>query len=286
MPSENRVAVAVIHGMGSQGDKAQGNDQISFSADLYRGLRSRIGAARFDRLVGWREIFWADILQLRQQEYIDDALAGEARWMKTREFVMHRLADAAAYRYERDPNAFVYPAVHDRVRAAIAHLETVTGAGVPLIVLAHSLGGHIMSNYIWDMQHGHTDAPTPFQRFQTMAGMITFGCNIPIFTFAYPRDKVQAIARPGTHIPPGRQLTPWWLSFNDRDDPLGMPLRHAGDGYRALYDSGELREHWINTGNIFTSWNPASHNGYWKDADFQQPVAGMIEAAMRIGPLA
>ena len=285
MPQEHRIAVVVIHGMGSQGDMPQGENEVSFSADLYRGLRSRIGEARFDRLVGWREIFWADILQSRQQEYIDDALVGEARWMKTREFVMHRLADAAAYRFEPNANAFVYPAIHARVRAAIAHLETVTGGEAPLIVLAHSLGGHIMSNYIWDIQHGHADAPTPFQRLETMAGMVTFGCNIPIFTFAYPRDAIKAIARPGARIPQGRELTPWWLSFNDRDDPLGMPLRFAGDGYKALYEAGELREAWINTGNIFTSWNPASHNGYWKDADFQRPVAEMIENAMQIGPV-
>jgi hypothetical protein len=171
------------------------------------------------------------------------------------------------------------------VARALAHLETVTGGEAPLIVLAHSLGGHIMSNYIWDMQHGHASADTPFQRLETMAGMITFGCNIPIFTFAYPRDKVEAIDRPGARIPTERQLTPWWLNFNDRDDPLGMPLRAAGKGYGALYDAGELREHWINTGNVFTAWNPASHNGYWKDADFQRPAAQMIEDAMRIGPV-
>ncbi len=285
MSSEHRVAVAVIHGMGSQGDKPQAPNAVSFSADLYRGLRDRIGPARFDRLVGWREIFWADILQERQQIYIDRALVGEARWMGVREFVMHRLADAAAYRWERDENAFVYREVHGRVAAGLDHLEDVTGGEAPLIVLAHSLGGHIMSNYIWDMQKGHTTAPTPFQRLETMAGMVTFGCNIPIFTFAYAPDAIEAIDRPGPRIPPERQLQPWWMNFNDRDDPLGMPLAGAGGEYAELHDSGQLFEAWINTGNVFTSWNPASHNGYWKDADFQRPVARMIEDAMQIGPV-
>ena len=58
MPEEHRVAVAVIHGMGSQGDRPQAANAVSFSRDLYAGLRKRMGATRFDTLVGWREIFW------------------------------------------------------------------------------------------------------------------------------------------------------------------------------------------------------------------------------------
>ena len=56
MPEEHRVAVAVIHGMGSQGDRPQAANAVSFSRDLYAGLRKRMGATRFDTLVGWREI--------------------------------------------------------------------------------------------------------------------------------------------------------------------------------------------------------------------------------------
>ncbi|MFD1511437.1 hypothetical protein [Lacimonas salitolerans] len=285
MTEDYRVAVAVIHGMGSQGDKPQDPNAISFSADLYRGLRARMGAERFDRLVGWREIFWADVLQSRQQQYMDDALAGKARWMQTRDFVMHRLADAAAYRWEKGESAHVYRDIHGRVAAALAHLETVTGPRAPLIVLAHSLGGHILSNYIWDMQKGHATAPTPFQRLETMAGLVTFGCNVPIFTFAYAHEDVEAIRRPGNLIPPDRHLTPWWRNYNDRDDPLGMPLRHSGKGYQALHDAGELRDTWISVGGALTAWNPLSHNAYWADANLQRPVAAMIAEAMRIGPV-
>ena len=285
MPEEHRVAVAVIHGMGSQGDRPQAANAVSFSRDLYAGLRKRMGATRFDTLVGWREIFWSDILQERQQQYMDEALAGEANWMAWRDFVMHRLADAASYRWEKGDHAYVYPEVHARVSNAIAHLEGVTGGRAPLIVLAHSLGGHIISNHIWDLQKGHTTAPTPFQRFETMAGVITFGCNIPVFTFSCRPGEVKAIDRPGTAIPAGKWFKPWWVNLNSRNDILGMPLAGAGGGYDALKERGELRDRWISAGNALSAWNPLSHNAYWADSDVHGSVAAMIEQAMQIGPV-
>ena len=285
MPEEHRVAVAVIHGMGSQGDRPQAANAVSFSRDLYTALRKRMGAARFDTLVGWREIFWSDILQERQQSYMDRALKGQANWMGARDFVMHRLADAAAYRWEKGDHAYVYPQVHARVSNAIAHLEVVTGGRAPLIVLAHSLGGQIISNHIWDLQRKYTTAPTPFQRFETMAGMITFGCNIPVFTFSCKPDDVKAIERPGTAIPVGKRFNPWWVNLNSRNDILGMPLAEAGDGYAALAAREELRDRWISAGNVLTAWNPLSHNAYWADSDVHGSVVAMIEKSMQIGPV-
>jgi hypothetical protein len=272
--------------MGSQGDKPQAENAITFSSDLHRGLRQRLGTDRFDRLVRWREIFWSDILQERQQDYMTRALEGEAHWMRSRDFVMHRLADAAAYRWEKGEHAYVYPEVHARVRAAIAHLEQMTGGGAPLIVLAHSLGGHVISNHIWDLQEEHSDAPTAFQRFETMAAFVTFGCNIPIFTFSCPPGRVKAINRPGKAIPPEHRFRPWWVNLNSRNDILGMPLAQAGEGYAALAQAGELQDRWISAGGPLTAWNPLSHNAYWKDGDVHSVIRTLIERAMRIGPVA
>jgi len=285
MPQEHRVAVAVIHGMGSQGDKPQADNAVSFSRDLYQALRRRMGEARFDSLVGWREIFWSDILQERQQGYMDRALKGEANWMGSRDFVMHRLADAASYRWETGDHAYVYPEVHARVTRAMAHLEGVTGARTPLIVLAHSLGGQIISNHIWDLQKGHSAAPTKFQRFETMAGFLTFGCNIPVFTFSCRPGEVKAIDRPGTAIPAGKWFKPWWINLNSRNDILGMPLAGSGAGYDLLAADGQLRDRWISAGNILTAWNPLSHNAYWTDGDVHGSAVAMIEQAMQIGPV-
>jgi hypothetical protein len=301
MSHDTRIAVAVIHGMGSQGDTPQDIDSISFSAGLYNALRGYLRPEEWHDRVVYREVFWADVLQGRQTAYLDAITADGARWPGIRDFVMHRLTDAAAYRktYEStlDPadasltdkqrlavEQDIYRQIHDRVARTIARLEEIAGPDAPLLIFAHSLGGHIVSNYAYDMQNGRevVDATGDFQRLKTMAGFLTFGCNIPIFTFAYPPGRVLPIDYPGTTIPKARRLSPWWMNLNDRNDVLGMPLGPAGDGYAEMVTNGEIEDRWIKVGNIVTSWNPLSHNAYWTDRDFYKVAAGMIRGALAI----
>jgi len=285
--STNKIAVAVIHGMGSQGTASQGLNEISFSAGLYKRLREQLGEDFFNR-VGWREIFWADILQSRQEDYIKTNLSAKgARWMDVRRFVMHNLADAASYRKTPDTRDQTYFLIHERVHRTIQRLEQITDANTPLIILAHSLGGHIMSNYIYDMMKGSPQIPggSDFQQLKTMAGFATFGCNIPVFSFSYQSQHINPIDFPGTKIAQNKRLKPWWVNYNDKDDALGMPLAGLSPGYSAMAQRKELKDTWVNTGNVFQFWNPASHNGYWTDRHFYRPIASFLKKAMAIGPV-
>lgn len=282
----NKIAVAVIHGMGSQGKDTQGVNDVSFSAGLYSRLREHLGAEFFQR-VGWREVFWADILQTRQEDYVKYLGRKGARWMDVRRFVMHNLTDAASYRKTGDSRDLSYFLIHERVHQTVQRLEQIAGGDTPLIILAHSLGGHIMSNYIYDMVWGTPQMPgtSDFQKLKTMAGFVTFGCNIPVFSYSFKPADFNPIGFPGTRIAPARRLHPWWSNFNDKDDALGMPLAGITPGYAALAASGELRDRWINTGGLFQFWNPASHNTYWSDRHFYRPLAGILQKAMDIGPV-
>jgi hypothetical protein len=301
MSHDTRIAVAVIHGMGSQGDTPQDIDSISFSAGLYSALRDYLDPQEWNDRVVYREIFWADILQNRQEEYLDTITADGARWEWLRDFVMNRLTDAAAYRktiysnldpgdpdlddsYKQAAQEDIYRRVHARVAGTITRLQEIAGDDAPLLIFAHSLGGHVISNYVYDMQKNQevVDASGDFQRLKTMAGFITFGCNIPVFSFAYPPGKIQPIDYPGKAIAPGHRLSPWWLNLNDRNDVLGMPLGPLGDAYAQMIADGELADRWISVGNFVTSWNPASHNAYWADRDFYKHAGGMIRQALAI----
>jgi hypothetical protein len=301
MSHDTRIAIAVIHGMGSQGKDSQDVDSISFSAGLYKALRDYLEPDEWKDRVVYREIFWADVLQNRQEAYLAKIIADGARWRGVRDFVMHRLTDAAAYRRTSysalDPDDAsladklrqaaeedIYRQIHARVARSIARLEEIAGSDAPLLIFAHSLGGHIISNYAYDMQEKQevVQVSGGFQRLETMAGFLTFGCNIPVFTFAYPPGKVRPIDYPGTAIPKERRLSPWWLNLNDRNDVLGMPLGPAGDSYAEMVANGEIADRWISVGNIVNSWNPASHNAYWTDRDFYKQAAGMIRQALAI----
>ena len=65
--------------------------------------------------------------------------------------------------------------------------------------------------------------------------------------------------------PPHVEFT--WDNFYDRDDALGWPLRQLGSSYEIVND------HPIKAGGVLTSWNVASHTGYWSDKDVVAAVA-------------
>lgn len=270
------VAVAIIHGMGSQGPSEPPDSSVpTYSKEFQKRLRSILGAGRFEQ-IAFREIFWADILQDRQNAYLA-AIEQTTRFDDLRAFVLCNLSDAAAYRKNGDARDDTYERVHARVSKVIAQLEEDCAPGTPLVVIAHSLGGHIMSNRIYDMTKPGVEPPTRFQGFKTLAGFITFGCNIPIFTFSFAQGDIHPIAHPGEDLPPAKRMQPWWLNFYDKDDVLGYPLAPIGEHYKAMVDNGELEDIVINSGGFFTSWNPASHNAYWRDDEFYRPVAGYLK---------
>ena len=115
-----------------------------------------------------------------------------------------------------------YSLVHQVIDTSVRNPSgTLNDPKGPIVVLAHSLGAHMMSNYIWDQQHSKGLSLTPIP---TLLAMVTFGCNIPLFSLAYPVAK--PINLPGKGIKkPSRTKAAKWLNFLDPDDVLGWPLK-------------------------------------------------------------
>lgn len=257
------IGVAVIHGIGTQRSK-------SFADPLIRELESRLEQPE---KVAWRRIFWADVLSERQDKYLRAANRNnDLDFFSLRCFVVSALGDASAYQRVGDDPETTYGRIHTVVRDEIAALnEGLGGDDKPLVFLAHSMGGHIVSNYIWDIQKKNAivdPGDNAFERMRTLAGLITFGCNIPLFTFAL--SKVVPIALPKSAT---------WLNFFDPDDVLGYPLKPLSPEYRRTVG----RDIPINVGGIASSWNPLSHSEYWTDNDFTKPVARYLQKLIRAG---
>ena len=261
------VAVVTIHGIGDQ--------KPGYSESMVSELRTRLDALGHDpHRVAFEEVYWAHILQPRQERYLEEAtVAGDLDFRSLRKFVVSALGDAAAYRKISTHSTSVYRSINDELAQAVRRLEdAVAHPQVPLLVLAHSLGGHIASCHIWDVQHWEA-APgdTPFATMQTLAGMVTFGCNIPLFTMAYNADELKPIRFPGLKLRPEDAARARWLNFYDPHDVLGYPLRPLNAAYREL-----VEDRVVQVGSVFTSWNPLSHNGYWTDGDVTKPTAQFI----------
>lgn len=274
---EAKLGALIIHGMGAQ--------KRNFAKPLIEELKERISA---HAKIRWQPIYWADLLSKRESKLLNKLFpeGRRPRWFGLREFVMNYVGDATAYRYipmsssKTKKTNETYDRIHERIHNAVVKLENKLGsADRPVIVMAHSLGSVIMSDYIWDRQKNRAGDPygeTKFARMETLAGFITFGSPIPIFTLAY--TPVRSIKFPPKTLPQNLRKKAKWLNFYDPDDVFGWPLKHLSKSYEASVSEDVP----INVGGILNSWNPLCHFKYWTDSDFTEPVAEYISKILKV----
>jgi hypothetical protein len=277
-----RTGVLLVHGMGEQSEQ-------TFGVAFERALRPRLaGRGVRDGEVVFRRGYWADLLNARERDLLAQAArGGPLDYRALRGFVVNALGDAVAYRRAPTGGRSLYDEVHDRLRDHLRALRVALGGvDAPVVVVAHSLGSVIVSDYAWDAQHprtGRTPAATPFERLHTLAGLVTFGSTLPLFTLALP--KVVAIAPPRVSplLSPAVRAVARWENHYDPDDVLGWPLRTVeplaplAPGEHAYRDAVDV-DRALRVGSVLTGWTPLSHTAYWDDRDFLDPAAAQIAA--------
>ena len=269
---EKKMGVLFIHGMGSTLD--------DFAHDTIQELRNRISGKGLNRDdIAWESVFWAPVLGSREtQLWVDLSAENDLNWTKLRKFFINGFGNATAYQAVQDGRNDTYGKIHGMVHDALRELrEKLGGVDKPLVVIAHSLGSVIMSNYIWDRQQGR-DAEqygaNPFERMETLAGLITLGTNIPLFTLAH--DPAVCIEFPPAGLPANLKKKAKWFNFYDSDDVLAWPLKPLSINY-ADNVSEDIE---VSVGNILTAWNPANHAAYWTDDSVIKPAAYLIASIL------
>ncbi len=265
-----KLAVAIIHGIGTQPDTRNDEGQHEFAHGLIAGLRRRLGSEA--EHVAFQSLYWANVLDKRQYAYLEQLRDEPIRWRWFRRLVTLFLGDASGYRKVSQAYDTTYEQVHQSLRNGLNALRAKVGPDTPLVVLAHSLGGHIFSNFVWDQQ-SINQTPScprdPFMALETLAGLVTFGCNIPLFTFAF--DPVVPIRFPG-HCLSGPLLEhARWLNLYAPADLLGYPLRPL-PSYAAVVAEDRA----MPVGPWYKRHTPLSHLEYWDDKHFQTYVADYL----------
>ncbi|HEU4881644.1 MAG TPA: hypothetical protein VFT45_05345 [Longimicrobium sp.] len=286
-----KMGVLLIHGMGNQ--------ERGFAAPMIDELKARVRkAGGDDHQIAFQEVWWAPVLADKEETLLRNMADGnDLEWMQLRRFVMHSLADAIAYQdTNRGPSTDqinVYHQVHNKIAEAMKTLRERVRAGAdadapdaPLVVIAHSLGCHMISNYIWDVRDSTNAKPpaNPFEGFQTLTGIVMFGCNIPVFTLAYVKLDPIAFPTPNlkAYFPKGTAVKDIeaackWLNLYDPDDVLGYPLAPLMNGFdKAVTDVA------VDAGPVLRSWNPLSHTEYWTDNDVTRPTAEVIHKILKL----
>ena len=181
-------------------------------------------------------------------------------------FLLYGISDAAGLEYSRTIPGSVYEKTQRRIFDVMGKAYQALGEQpAPVIMVAQSLGGQVISNYIWDAhkkpgpvkwgvwRHKHPDLSEDdkeFRRFRSLRTLFTTGCNIPIFVGGLAPNKIKPINKPNRNFE--------WKNYFDEDDVLGWPLQplNLNGGYSTLVEDVA-----INAGGFFTSWNPLSHTG-------------------------
>ncbi|WP_308725533.1 hypothetical protein [Metapseudomonas otitidis] len=265
-----KLAVAILHGIGSQPDQRDAEGQYSYAQGLIGGLRRELGVEA--DAIAFQSLYWASVLDRRERAYLDRLEHEPVTWRWLREAVTLFLGDASGYRKVSQAYDTTYEEVHQCLRNGLTALRAKVAPTTPLVVLAHSLGGHIFSNFVWDQQklNATPSCPRdPFLALETLAGLVTFGCNIPLFTFAY--DPVRPIRFPGHCLPAGLEHAARWLNVYAPADPLGYPLRPLQNYAEVVTEDVALP-----VGPWYKRHTPLSHMEYWNDARFHRYLAGHL----------
>ncbi len=141
-----KVAVALVHGIGEQTEAITG----AMEAELMKYIKAVHGDA--DGFV-IKPVFWAPVLQpIANTLY--QRLKGDAvmRYDFLRRIIIDYVGDALAYQ-PTPGNRAIYDEIHAVFARTLRQLAEEAGATAPLVVIAHSLGTVLSSNYLYDLQY-------------------------------------------------------------------------------------------------------------------------------------
>lgn len=278
-----QVALIAVHGMGeTPPDYADG---------LMAGVRTRLGKLADAAVM--RSVYYHSILYDNQRTVWDrTAATGKVRYDALRKFVLYGLGDAAGLENRKEIPGSVYELAQGEIATALLSAHAAR-PGMPVVFVAQSLGGQVLSSYIYDAQKAAAGQPVSagiwrnidvwagravgraltaservFLGAGTCAGLVTTGCNIPIFVAAHKEMHIIPIAPPTSLFK--------WINFYDPDDVLGWPLQPLSSGYRALVEDRPINASGGIASLLTRSWNPLSHNSYWGDAAVLDAVAAML----------
>jgi hypothetical protein len=267
------IALITVHGMGDH--------QRSYHEPFETRIRETLGEAVWQSVV-FRSVYYQDILQ-KQQDAIFDRMEPHVRWKQLRKFLLFGFSDAASLEAGKEKNGSPYVMTQERIRQALDEaFDEAGGVAIPVVILAHSLGCQVVSNYIWDADPRkpasvgiwtQASAGLPdgsprdtFRRLRTLRRLSTTGCNIPIFVAGHA--AIDAIT------PPNEGFT--WHNLYDVDDALGWPLKPLSKSYEDLVEDIPVRAGNRLIGWLLKSWNPLSHGEYWTNRAVLEDVAEAV----------
>lgn len=278
---KTKVAVAFIHGVGKRkpGDLTdEHNNMWRMALALRDEFERHVPFVPAKEALAFMPCHW-DLDSGLQS--LEDALftkmGQQIRMGILRDLFATMLGDAVAYQ-QRSKSLTMYETIHKAIALRLSRLAALAGATAPLIIVAHSLGTVIASNYIYDWQKHIVPSQvvemttnTPLEKMETLVYLFTLGSPLALWSLRFDGfGEPIIVPSPLLHtyyLPMGGA----WINFYDKDDTIAFPLQPLNHAYnQAVIDQQ------VNVGGILDSWNPASHLAYWLDRDVVRPIGRAI----------
>ena len=262
------VALLVVHGIGAQ--RRDGAD--AFVRRVAAALARRAPGVALASAVAW----WAPLTQRLEDALVRRGPRG-GRWL--RRLVVGYGGDLVAY--QAPPRVWnvpgwTYAAVHRRISARLQDvLRAVTGHSgrapttpVPLVVVAHSLGSVIFTDFVYDLETGVTPPRGLDAHYRlSLQALFTLGSPLALYGLRYP---LRGLDRPIRLAPGGT-----WINAFYRADVVGQPLRGESAAYAAA-----VTEDWLLAPRLWPwYWTPLAHLAYWNDRRVIERVAAQLARA-------
>ncbi|PZO51970.1 MAG: hypothetical protein DCF16_10635 [Alphaproteobacteria bacterium] len=282
-----RIGVLIVHGIGTR----EVGYSEAFRKKLKRHLKRKYHL-RTPHTISFEEVFWAGATKSLQSEYQLNNIVYHPQLEQNhiRRFVIESLADAAAFQNIpyglKNGGETMYERIKRSIAVSIGNLYARVGPDAPLLVIAHSFGGWMMSCYIDDLRRQAADKrkrgqpltqKEAFESFDTLGGVVTIGCNIPAFVFCMDPGSVDPVDLPGRQLarlertPDKNGERRCWLNFYSPWDPLGYPLRTINKAYDDTVQDICLK--------IRPTWPldfTTPHLGYWTHKAVIQETSALI----------
>jgi len=243
----------------------------SFAEPLFAALREQLGddASR----LYCDTILCQGHLQTNIERVFEGMQRRDMDFLRARKFMLYGMAESAAQMNDLQQRDGNYEKTQQAIYLTLQRAAEAAADTAPVILLSHSVGCPILSNYLWDAQrpsinHGlwrdggprgvhKGSARDLFLRLKTLSHWYTLGATNPLWTAALARDQIQAVTADT------RGYSFRWKNFYHPDDLFGWPLKPLSPSYnQAVYRDYETRP--------LADWNAAhwgpqlvSHGGYW-----------------------
>lgn len=260
-----------------------------FAEPLFQALKSGLGD-------DWSRIHTDTILcqghlQPNLERVFEAMQKRDMDYLRARKFMLYGLAEASAQQADIQQRGGNYDKTQQAIYQTFERAAKATADTAPVILLSHSIGCSILSNYLWDAQrptisHGvwrdggpkgvhKGSAKDLFLRGKTLAHWYTLGASNPLWTAGMARDQIQAV----TSDTRGYNFR--WKNFYHPDDLFGWPLKPLSPSYnQAVYRDYETRPlaDWS-----AASWGPqlVAHDGYWQSEMVQKSLIEDVQELLK-----